>query len=489
MSFKEKLEQARTHLSQENYRDAMAIYQGILAEDPNHAIALQAMGQIAQTVKNLEAAEDYFQRSLAQNAGQFNIWIKLGEVLSQTRKHEKSIQAFRNAVQVEPNKSEGYLKLGNALLVAGEKDEAEATLEKAFMLDENAPSAFRLIATSFKLTSGGALAREAQKRIDAGAGSKVGRAHLHYGLAYIYEKEGDAHAFFDHLHEANRLQKESAPNWRMVYEQNAREIKKAFKPETFAKTVGPEARQYTPIFIVGMPRSGTTLTEQIVSAHPKVFGADEMDILAHSVVNRVAVWTGKPYLIGINDLASNQLGELSAVYQGMMQRLCPGYPFITDKFLANYMCIGLIRLIMPWARVINLQRNPMDNALSIYKNFFVNYLPFCFNLEDMANYYHLYRDLMTFWDDLLPGFVHHVKYENLVGNFEDEARKIIDFCGLEWDEACLAPHENKRTVLTLSQDQVRKPVYTSSVGRWKKYEKDLEPFRRIIEDYGYDPEE
>ena len=483
---KVQLEQGMEFLAQENYRDAQKIYQSILAEDPNHIIALRAMGHIALEVENLEAAEDYFQRALALNPKQYQVWLKLGHVCSKLRKAKQSLHAYKNAITLDPGQSTGYLKLGSTLLVTGQKDEAIAMLEKAFLLDKDSPMAFRLIASTTRLEAKSPLVAEAKKRMEDPDLSSFAKANLSYGLAYVYEQSDDE-KFLYHLKSANQLQKESAPPWRAVFERNARVLKEIFTEATFNKTPGAETKEYTPIFIVGMPRSGTTLTEQIITSHPKVFGADEVDYMTMFIVNGVAVMTKKPYLDGINDLGLEQLRELSRNYQQRMQKIAPGFEFITDKYLSNFLNIGLIKLIMPWAKVIGLWRHPMDNALSIYRNYFLALFPYCYDLEDMAHYYHIYHQMMEFWEELLPGFVCNVNYEDLVNNFEDEARRIIDFCGLEWDNACLEPHKNKREVMSLSQVQVRQPIYKSSIGKWKKFEAELAPFARILEAAGIDP--
>ena len=485
MDHREQLEKARGLLAREDYRQAARIYQDILKTEPKHTIALQGMGLIALGVENIEAGEDYLQRSLTQNPNQFAVWLKLGYACNRLRKPEKALQAFRNAIKLEPGKSLGYLNLGSALLVTGEKDEAIKALKKAFLIDHESPQALRLVSSTVAIPPDGPLVREAIKRLETPGVSAFVKANLNYGIAYAHEKAGEDKKFIACLKEANRLQKEDAPEWRPIFERNFRVLQEIFTEQSFEVTVDESFRQYSPIFIVGMPRSGTTLTEQIITSHPEVFGADEVDYMTMFIVNGVTVMTKEPYLDGINKVTKEQLEQLSHSYQQRMQKIAPEYQYITDKYLSNFLSIGLIKKIMPWSKVIALWRHPMDNALSIYRNYFLALLPFCYDLEDMGRYYHIYREMMNLWDRVLPGFVCHVKYEDLVNNFDSEARRIIDFCGLPWDDACLEPDKNKRSVMTLSQDQVRQPIYKSSIGKWKRFEQDLAPFRKVIEGYGY----
>ncbi|MCH8348572.1 MAG: sulfotransferase, partial [Proteobacteria bacterium] len=472
MDHREQLEKARGLLAREDYREAAKIYQDILKEKPKHTLALRGMGLIALGVENIDAAEDYLQRALTQNPNQYPIWLKLGYACNRLRKPEKALQAFRNAVKLEPGKSPGYLYLGSTLLVTGKKDEAIETLKKAFLLDHESPQALRLVSSTVAIPPDDPLVREAMKWLEKSGLSAFEKADLNYGIAYVYEKAGEDKKFITYLKRANWLQKEDAPEWRPIFERNLKVLQEIFTEQSFEVTVDESLRQYSPIFIIGMPRSGTTLTEQIITSHPKVFGADEVNYMTMFIVNGVAVMTKKPYLDGINELLREQLEQLSLNYQQRMQKIAPGSQYITDKDLSNFLSIGLIKKIMPWSKVIVLWRHPMDNAFSIYRNYFPDQPLFCYDFEDMGHYYHIYREMMNHWDRVLPGFMCHVNYEDLVENFEGEARRIIDFCGLEWNDACLEPDKNKRAVMTLSQDQVRQPIYKSSIGKWKKYQQE-----------------
>ena len=484
MDVQEKLKTGWEQLSSEKFKKAIATFQEILAEDPNEPDALQFMGQIAYTFDNLLAAEDYFQKSLAQDANQYPIWVRLGNVCNKLRKHDQALKCFENAAKVRPNESDGYYQIGHSHLIMGDQEKGAEFLRKAVMLDDNTPQAFRMLANTAKLAEtdeATVKCKEWLKRKDL---TPVEKIHLNYGMAYVYEACGKDKKFFEHLETANATQHNEGHSWRDIYKINFDGIEESFSGEDFQECVAGKANKIVPVFIVGMPRSGSTLTEQIITCHPAVFPADEVDYMTKFVVNAITVMTKKPFLSGFRDLSKEHLYSLSSLYQDKLKALAPESEFITDKFLANFWTIGVIRKIMPWAKVINISRNPMDTALSVYRNHFLNVFPFASNLTDLGDFYVMYHNMMKFWDKITPGFVYSMNYEDLVGDPEQETRKLIEFCGLPWDDACLEPHKNKRRVMTLSQDQVRSPIYSSSIGKWKRFEKELEPFKLVLEKNG-----
>ena len=238
-----------------------------------------------------------------------------------------------------------------------------------------------------------------------------------------------------------------------------------------------------PIFIVGMPRSGTTLVEQIIASHPYAYGAGELNTLSEVVKNLCRQKNMGHYPQCISGLDHDDFKRLGsaylknlAVYRSKNERC------ITNKMPHNFLYIGLIKKILPWAKVIHCKRDPMDTCFSIFKKFFTekNSHPYAYEMNELGRYYNLYSDLMKHWHNLLPDFVHDIEYEKLVMDQEEQTRKLLAYCGLPWDDACLAFHKTKRRVATASSVQVRQPMYTDSVELWKQHAKQLEPLRRAI---------
>jgi hypothetical protein len=237
-----------------------------------------------------------------------------------------------------------------------------------------------------------------------------------------------------------------------------------------------------PVFVLGMPRSGTTLTEQIIASHPMVHGAGELPDL-EAIIQRDVGATGRPFPYNVAALDGIKLAAWGRDYVAGLQRRAPGARRITDKMPANFLDIGLIYLMLPKAKIIHVSRNPMDTCLSCFMQLFGNnYQEHTYDLAELGRYYSDYARLMEHWRSVLPsGAFLDVRYEDVVRDTESQARRIIDFCGLDWHDDCLDFHRSRRSVRTRSVMQVREPIYKSSVERWRAYEKFLAPLLESLE--------
>ncbi|MBK9161021.1 MAG: sulfotransferase [Nitrosomonadales bacterium] len=250
----------------------------------------------------------------------------------------------------------------------------------------------------------------------------------------------------------------------------------------YGRGAGGEGEK-APIFIVGMPRSGTTLLEQILSSHPAVHGAGELMYLNEAIMG-LAGDSGKPFPDFVPCLLAEDFARLGATYTERLWQLAPDALRITDKMPANFFYIGMIRLAMPNARIIHAMRDPMDSCFSNYARLFNDTMEFAYDLGTLGRYYVRYIKLMRHWHDVLPqGTILDLRYEDMVADTEGQARRILDYVGLPWDDECLAFHRNKRHVKTASVAQVRKPIYKTSVARWQRFEKHLAPLLEIVRDY------
>jgi len=251
-------------------------------------------------------------------------------------------------------------------------------------------------------------------------------------------------------------------------------MKDSFSPEFMAQYEGLGSESDIPVFICGMPRSGTTLTEQIISSHHQVYGAGELFDLSNVIRD-------------LGPLTPEKAREMGDDYvRRVKRRDKTGKAVrITDKMPGNFQQIGLIKCILPHARIIHCRRNPMDNLLSCYKQNFAQGHEWTYDMEMAARHYIEYTKMMDYWREILPenSFL-EIDYEDTVNDFENQARRLIDYIGLEWDEACLEPHKQKRSVLTASKDQVIRPVYKSSVDAWRRYEEQLQPMYKVLQEAG-----
>jgi hypothetical protein len=259
------------------------------------------------------------------------------------------------------------------------------------------------------------------------------------------------------------------------------EIKQAFSAENIERLSGEGVSDSTPIFVLGMPRSGTTLTEQIIASHPDVYGAGELHYLLEISQRAVA---GAAFPSNLRQLDRELLTAWGQEYLSALKRHAPEAARITDKMPQNFQMLGLIHLMLPNAKIIHVKRNPVDTCLSCFTmHFAAKSVKYSYDLTELAHFYVGYAELMEHWRNVLPenAFL-EVQYEDVIQDVEGQARRLIDYCGLEWDNACIAFHENKRVVRTASVAQVRKPVYKSSVERWRRYEKHLGPLLDALGD-------
>ena len=365
--------------------------------------------------------------------------------------------------------------------ITGDLDDARSSFEAALDINPDFAEAFRKLAGHRTFSADDPQVLHMTKLVDAGGVHAGVAVNLHFALAEIFDKAGNAEQAFRHLHQGNGIKRQTLKGYdpNVVLHRIARTAR-IFNTdlfEQFRSAGDPDAR---PVFIIGMPRSGTSLVEQILASHPRIYGAGEtrfVELELANVITRIQPDKGYPdFVPGLNP------EELAVMGQGIMQALSQNSgnaERITDKMPQNFIYAGLIKLVLPNARIIHCRRDPLDTCFSCFKKMFSDDVPFSFDLQELANYYKSYRALMDQWRDILPGGMLEVDYENVVDDLEGEAQRLIDYCDLDWDPACLAFHETKRDVATASNLQVRKPIYTSAVAAWKPYEAYLGPLLEL----------
>lgn len=500
--------------------EALEILEQVLARNPryveaqcNKGCALNALGREIEALSAFYKTLEYDPRYAQAYAGISRVELDLSH-------DEKAAEMALKAIECDPKMAEAYSALGMAQLSQGHPEKARASLEKALDLDATLSSA-RLGLGNILLEEGhikeaeeifqsvidedgaddmSALFNLAQarknktdddlvKRLEAKAqeietltGSKP--MFLHFALGKVYDDIGAHEKSFTHYLEGCRLKRS-----KITYDANAKDaqverIKTTFTKDYIQSMKGAGCASKTPIFVLGMPRSGTTLTEQIIASHPDVFGAGELyDMLD------IANWEGKngPVVFpeNISAMSKAQIKAMGEAYVAGLKDRAPKSKRITDKMPANFFQIGLIHTILPNAKIVHVNRHPLDTCISCFTRLFAHNQDNSYDLYELGRFYRGYHTIMNHWRSVLPkNSFYDIQYEDLVDDTENQAKALIKYCDLEWNESCLAFHENKRNIRTASVTQVRQPIYKSSVARWKKYEKFLSP---LIEGLGDTP--
>ena len=428
-------------------------------ETLNQLIALYNKGQIRTVIQECDRLTKEFPQS-------FLLWNLLGATNNAQGKPDEAIAAYNKALLIKPDYAEVHNNMGNALRAQGKPDEAIAAYNKALLIKPDSAEAHRNLSALKKYTYSDPHIVQMGKLYTNANISVESRCHLCFALAKSSEDLGNLEEAFRYFKEGNALRIRFL-NYDIVQDEELfsriRKTANSFK-NVFFNASGKENFP-TPILILGMPRSGTTLVEQIISNHSKVTAADELSFLE---------MFGSPLAEGKVELSGDKLRTVRNQYLNEIKKLSLGRPFVTDKMPNNFLYISLICSALPEAKIIHVKRNPAATCWSNYKQHFAKGLGYSYDLLDVVHYYQMYEELMLFWDEHYPGKIYHLDYEQLTTDQEPETKKLIQYLGIDWEDACLFPEENKRYVKTASNLQVREKVYKGSSEEWKKFEKYLD---------------
>ena len=366
------------------------------------------------------------------------------------------------------------MKLGSIYASIGQSEKAASCYEQAISLDPHSGDAnYGLVALRDADSMGADITRmEASLASpDASVGNKILTG---FALGRIYERLGQYDKSFAAAHEANRCQRQAVSY--SYDEQSAmfERHKNALGQHLIDYCKPCRVSDETPILVLGMPRSGTSLVEQILASHPGVHGAGEVEHI-RLFAEDVRMMTGKPFPENIDNIAASKLGELALAYVQRLKLGAGGASRVVDKLPHNFLRIGLFAALLPNVRIVLCERDPIDNCTSIYQHAFSARHGYASNLKELGEYYKLYESMMSFWTELLPAHIYRVTYEDLVGDTDAEVRHLLRYCDLEFYEGCLSFHKTNRYVSSPSAGQVREPVHTRSVGRGEHYKKHLQP--------------
>lgn len=427
--------------------EARECFEKVLSLDPENYGALENLGSIYQDQRRDEEAAECFKKVLSKNPESAMALYGFGRACKDEGNFEEALNIFRKTVEFHPRYTNCHLAMTSLHKYCG---------------DENHIVEMNNLYLNDTLNSG-------QKM------------YLAFGLAKAYEDFGEYKRSFSYLLEGNRLRREMLNYSEKEANAIFGHFKEVFNKSFVSNNTSQGVSNNNPIFILGMPRSGTSLVEQILASHSSVFGAGELKFVQEIISQACNSTELHEILHCIERNYEIAISELGNEYITKSHQLSASAQHITDKMPGNFLWLGLIHLALPNAKIIHCKRDPMDNCFSIYKNFFGDAIPYGYDQHELGHYYLLYKDLMAHWDVVLPpGTIYDISYEDVVSDQESETRKLLEYCELPWEDSCLSFHKTTRIVSTASAAQVRKPLYKDSIQLWKQYEKQLEPLQKIF---------
>ena len=465
------------------FDDAEKTYRAALELDPRLAEAHANLGNCLRRLGQLRQAEAHLVHAIELKPEFAVAHYNLGVLLQEREEFDRAIAEYRHALAVRPEYLEALNNLGSCLRTQGFVDEARSTFERVLQLQPLQIEAHCNLA-QFKTYQAddphvGQLLSQ-QHRVSTLPDE--GRSRYWFTIGKMLEDVGRHDESFAAYAEGNRV-KNASTRWDEAAQRALqRRIIATFTREHLAaRAVAPAAEGPTPVFIVGMPRSGTSLLEQVLATLPTVHGAGELTWLPETL----HVDGGQGPAAFPQTLAGYSTDEylrLGRRYVERIRELAPNATHVVDKLPDNFQHLGLIHLIFPGARIIHSMRDPMDSCFSCFSRLFIgDNLGYTYDLAATGRYWVMYHELMQHWHAVLPaGRILDVSYESMVSDFENQARRLVEYLGLPWDERCLGFHENRRIVRTASVAQVRKPIYRTSVARWKHYERHLGALLAIV---------
>jgi predicted Zn-dependent protease len=436
--------------TQHRHSDVLPLVERLLDVAPRNIDYLSLKAQSLRFVGRNDEAIALMEAAVADHPNDPAAWLLYGHLLREVGQQPRAIEMYRRALDVRPASGRAYSSLANLKTFRFDAADLEAMQER--------------------------LAESSLIGID--------RIHMEFALGKGLEDEGEFEASFAHYARGNARYRAT-----IGYDSNAvtRIVQRSisiFTDRFFADRTGWGSGRADPIFIVGLPRSGSTLLEQILASHSQVEGTRELpDIpnIARELISRPNPAGGQGYPEPVAVLDQPQIDGLAQRYLAQTQMHRPlGKPHFVDKMLSNFVHIGLIQLMFPHAAIIDMRRHPLGCGFSCYKQIFARGLGFTYDLSEIGRYYRDYALLMEHFDSVLPGRVHRVHYEQLVADPEGEIRRVLEYCRLPFESGCVRFHDNRRVVQTISSEQVRRPIYSEGVDQWRRYEPWLGPLKEAV---------
>ena len=448
--------------------------------DPTNIAIMNNLANVHKSIGEFEISEDLFRKIIQNKPNYINAYINLGNLKKDNNNFEEAIILYNKALKINPQIPTTTYSLALAYQGLGNFDLAIEFAKKTLLIDNKFTQADMLISQSKKYKSENEHYKTMTSKsmnLELNGTQKV---NILFALAKANEDLNYIKKSFECLESANRINRELVEFDIDKETSFFNNIKEVFAKINIDKIPKDTISKKKIIFILGMPRSGTSLIEQIITSHTKVFGGGELPQLSKIVKDKIMI----DDLISeskINLLINDQefLNELRYNYYDYLDRFNSHKNVITDKAPLNFRWIGLIKILFPTSKIVHCLRNPKDNCLSLYKNYFEGGLNFSYNQKELVKYFNIYLDLMNFWNKQFPSSIFEAKYEKIVKNPEVAIKDIIKFCDLSWEENCLKFYNNKNPIKTMSTAQARQPIYSSSINSYDKFSPFLKEINKL----------
>ena len=465
-----------------DYNIAERLFIRVLELDPTFSLAWDNLAKLFRIQNKLSKSIPAFENLIKLDPDNFEALVSLGTVYIKLSKYYEGINLYEKSLKIKPENPRVYLSLGHALKTVGEREKSETAYHNAIKYFPFSGEAYWSLANlkTYKFS---------QKEISNMELSINKNMHpneliqMHFALGKAYESNNQFEKSFNHYREGNWLQRKQIKYNAEDYKISIDEIIDFFKNNNDIFKSKSSLNNDDPIFILGLPRSGSTLIEQILSSHSLIEGTQELpNIMAISRdIKLIDQNNGYPKnLLAINSSVFNDLGQK---YIDETKWARSSKPFFIDKMPNNFVHIGLIKLILPNAKIIDARRNPMDSCFSCFKQYFAKGQHFTYDLDDIARYYKDYLRLMNFWNELFPGEIFTINYEDVINEPNQKITELLSFCNVEFEDSCLNFHKSKRPVKTASSEQVRQPMYKTGLDYWKNYRNNLDILINHFPDY------
>ncbi|MDX8508787.1 tetratricopeptide repeat-containing sulfotransferase family protein [Mesorhizobium captivum] len=455
---------------------AADFFRGAVEIRPDQLAARDNLGSSLKQLGQFEGAEEIYRGTIGRNPFHVRARIGLAETLQEAGRLDEAIALFRESLSIRPKDAELLYGLGVAMMEKGKLTDAADLARQAVAIAPAMAKAWLLL-TQVKRQSerdpelAGMEAEHAKAPRES-----LARMQLSFGLGKANDDLKDYGRAFDYFAEGNSIRRKGIDYDPVRTRDEFEAMKAVFDKAFFEKHRTSNISDDTPIFVVGMPRSGTTLVEQIIASHPQVFGAGELSILKTAVGKQFPMSMPGGFPWGIADIPDKAFAEAGQAYLDMLHTRYPGFRHVTDKMPGNFLLVGFLHMMLPKAKIVHCARDAAATCLSIFKvHFRGDSHRYGYDLGELADFHNLYTDIMAHWHKVLPGVVHDVRYEDFVADQEGQTRALMAQLGLPWDDKVLSFHETDRPVRTASAAQVRQPMYQGSVDLWKRYGDRLKP--------------